>query len=55
MTWENYEIYLSQVVKIQLHFRTYVEKILKFTFLKWLKNPFKLSTMVKEIFKIYSS
>ena len=37
-----------------LKLSTWLEKILKFTLLKWLKMLLKLSTEVGEIFEIYS-
>ena len=56
MVGEHFEIYTSEMTKnTLLNPPSWLEKILRFTLLKWLKIHLKSSTMVGENFEIYTS
>ena len=52
MVGENFEFNLSQMaLKLHLNYLPWLEKILNYTYLKWLKIEFKLSSMARDIFE----
>ena len=53
MVGENFEIYLSQMVKMHLNYPPLLEKILKFTCHKLLKMHLNYPPWIGEIFEIY--
>ena len=55
MVGENFDIYTSKMAKNAQNRPPWLEKILKFTLLKWLKMHLKSSTMVGENFEISTS